>query len=284
MRSIVLSLMSVAALALAGCNSSSDSSPKAAADGTAPAAAPANIVSGTVSLRDATQTVSGNAKLDLKLVDVSTQSAAPLAAKTIQPLTLPASFQLEFTPGDVNPADIYVVQAVVTDGDRRFTQALQTPVLTKNAPSANLAIQLVSEMTPGEKELAAFTTVQKNIGAMKVRSGTALASDKESRGWQVFSKGNDVQFVRELVDYGDKGFTSTDFAYKGGKPWVIVQQKKSSKDAKPSSIERAGWNDAGELVLKQSEAGGKVDTLSDDEANSLRKSAEDMYSRVSKAK
>ncbi len=284
MRSIVLSLMSVAALALAGCNSSSDSSPKAAADGAAPAAAPANIVSGTVSLRDATQTVSGNAKLDLKLVDVSTQSAAPLATKTIEPLTLPAQFQLEFTPGDVNPADIYVVQAVVTDGDRRFTQALQTPVLTKNAPSANLAIQLVSEMTPGEKELAAFNTVQKNIGAMKVKSGTALASDKESRGWQVFSKGNDVQFVRELVDYGDKGFTSTDFAYKGGKPWVIVQQKKSSKDAKPSSIERAGWNDAGELVLKQSEAGGKVDTLSDDEANSLRKAAEDMYSRATRTK
>jgi putative lipoprotein len=283
MRSIVLSLMSVAALALAGCNSSSDSSPKAAAEGAAPAA-PANIVSGTVSLRDTSQTVSGSAKLDLKLVDVSTQSAAPLATKTIQPLTLPASFQLEFTPGDVNPADIYVVQAVVTDGDRRFTQALQTPVLTKNAPSANLAIQLVSEMTPGEKELAAFTTVQKNIGAMKVKSGTALASDKESRGWQVFSKGNDVQFVRELVDYGDKGFTSTDFAYKGGKPWVIVQQKKSSKDAKPNSTERAGWNDAGDLVLKQSEAGGKVDTLSDDEANSLRKSAEDMYSRATKTK
>ncbi|HEV7778326.1 MAG TPA: YbaY family lipoprotein [Luteibacter sp.] len=283
MRSIVLSLMSVAALALAGCNSSSDSSPKAAAESAAPAA-PANIVSGTVSLRDASQTVSGNAKLDLKLVDVSTQSAAPLATKTIQPLTLPASFQLEFTPGDVNPADIYVVQAVVTDGDRRFTQALQTPVLTKNAPSANLAIQLVSEMTPGEKELAAFTTVQKNIGAMKVKSGTALASDKESRGWQVFSKGNDVQFVRELVDYGDKGFSSTDFAYKGGKPWVIVQQKKSSKDAKPSSTERAGWNDAGELVLKQSEAGGKLDTLSDDEANSLRKAAEDMYSRATKTK
>jgi putative lipoprotein len=283
MRSIVLSLMSVAALALAGCNSSSDSSPKAAAESAAPAA-PANIVSGTVSLRDTSQTVSGNAKLDLKLVDVSTQSAAPLATKTIQPLTLPASFQLEFTPGDVNPADIYVVQAVVTDGDRRFTQALQTPVLTKNAPSANLAIQLVSEMTPGEKELAAFTTVQKNIGAMKVRSGTALASDKESRGWQVFSRGNDVQFVRELVDYGDKGFSSTDFAYKGGKPWVIVQQKKSSKDAKPSSTERAGWNDAGELVLKQSEAGGKLDTLSDDEANSLRKAAEDMYSRATKTK
>jgi putative lipoprotein len=281
MRSIVLSLMSVAALALAGCNNSSDSSQKAATD--APAA-PANIVSGTVALRDAGKTVSADAKLDLKLVDVSTQNATPLATKTVQPLTLPAQFQLEFNTSDVNPADIYVVQAVVTDGDRRYTQPLQTPVLTKNAPSQNVSIQLVGEATPGEKEMAAFTTVQKNIGALKVKSGTALASDKESRGWQVFSKGSEVRFVRELVDYGDKGFTSTDYAYKAGKPWVIVQQKKASKDAKPSSIQRAGWNDAGELVLKENESGGKVDTLGDDDANGLRSAAEAMYTKATKTK
>ncbi len=120
--------------------------------------------------------------------------------------------------------------------------------------------------------------MKKNIGGMKVTQGTAL-KEGESRGWQIFKKGNDVQFVIELVDYGDKGFTSTNYAYKNGKPWVIVQEKKPSKDGKPTSIERAGWNDAGELVLKQNEAGGKVDVLGDDAANDLKKQAEAMYAK-----
>lgn len=61
---------------------------------------------------------------------------------------------------------------------------------------------------------------------------------------------------------------------------MIVQEKKPSKDGKPTSTERAGWNDAGELVLKQNEAGGKVDVLSDDAANDLKKQAEAMYAKA----
>jgi putative lipoprotein len=173
---------------------------------------------------------------------------------------------------------MYILEASLQDGERHYSSPLKTPVLTKGAKNvAN--IQLVGEATPGEKELAGFNSVKKNIGGMKVTQGTAL-KEGESRGWQIFKKGNDVVFVIELVDYGDKGFTSTNYAYKDGKAWVIVQEKKSSKDAKPNSIERAGWNDAGELVLKQNEAGGKVDTLSDDDANNLRKQAEAMYSKA----
>jgi len=114
--------MSVAALALAGCGNSSDSSQNATQGGetaaapgsaAAPAAAPvkANAITGQVTLRDAAQ-VSADAKLQLTLVDVSTQDAAPLATKTIQPAnTLPLSFQLPFNPADVNPAGLYVLKA-----------------------------------------------------------------------------------------------------------------------------------------------------------------------------
>lgn len=282
MRRIFLSLASVAALALAGCSGGSDNNAQPAAAGSSPGssdnAAPANAVTGTVTLRDAGAQLSPDAKLDLKLVDVSAEGSQPLASKTIAPVTLPQSFQLDFNASDVNPNDMYIVEVSLQDGERHYSSPLKTPVLTKGAKNvAN--IQLVGEATPGEKELAGYNSVKKNIGGMKVTQGTAL-KEGESRGWQIFKKGNDVQFVIELVDYGDKGFTSTNYAYKDGKPWVIVQEKKSSKDAKPSSIERAGWNDAGELVLKQNESGGKVDVLSDDEANNLKKQAEAMYAKA----
>ena len=284
MRRIILSLASVAALAaLAGCSGSDNNGQSAAASAstsggdTAPAT-PANAVTGTVTLRDAGAQLSPDAKLELKLVDVSAEGSQPLASKTFAPVTMPQQFQLDFNATDLNPNDMYIIEASLQDGERHYASPLKTPVLTKGAKNvAN--IQLVGEATPGEKELAGFNSVKKNIGGMKVTQGTAL-KDGESHGWQIFKKGNDVQFVRELVDYGDKGFTSTNYAYKDGKAWVIVQEKKSSKDAKPNSIARAGWNDAGELVLKQNEAGGKVDTLSEDDANNLRKQADAMYSKA----
>lgn len=274
MRRLVWSLMSVAALALAGCSNSSDSSQTATQGGaTAPATTPAkaNAVTGTVTLRDPAN-VSAAAKLELTLVDVSNADAAPLATKTIDSAnTFPLSFSLEFNPADVNPAGMYVVKAVLVDGDRHYTPPLQAQVLTKDAPS-QVSIQLVALQTPGEKEFAAFTAVQKQIGGMKISSGTKLEANV-SRGWQVFREAGEVKFIREQVDYGDKGFTSTDFAFKDGKPWVVVQQKKASKDAKPTSTERAAWGQDGTLVLKTSEAGGKTSPLSDDAAADLQKQA-----------
>jgi putative lipoprotein len=274
MRRMILPLVSVATLALAACSSSSDAS-KSGDGGNAPKAPTA--VTGSVALRDTSVTVSPAAKLDIKLVDVSSQGAQPLATKTVQPVTFPVQFQLDFNNADVVPNDIYVVQATLTDGDRTFNMPLQAPVLTRGA-STKVDIQLAALATPGEKELAGFKDAQKRIGALKVTNGTQLA-EGVSRGWQVFRKGNDVVFIRELVDYGDKGFTSTDYSYRNGKPWVIEQQKKPSKDGKATSTERAGWNDKDELVLKQSEAGGKTDALSDDEAASLRKQSDAIFAK-----
>jgi putative lipoprotein len=277
MRRIFLSLASVSALALAGCGGGSDNNGQQAAAGGSENAAPANAVTGSITLRDASAQLSPDAKLDLKLIDISTEGAQPLATKTIQPVTLPQAYQLDFNTADLNPNDMYTVEVSLQDGERHYSAPLKTPVLTKGAKSvAN--IQLVGEATPGEKELAGYNSVKKNIGGMKVTQGTAL-KEGESHGWQIFKKGTDVPFIIELVDYGDKGFTSTNYAYKNGKPWVVVQEKKPSKDGKPTSTERAGWNDAGELVLKQNEAGGKVDVLSDDAANDLKKQAEAMYAK-----
>jgi putative lipoprotein len=273
MRRLVWSLMSVAALALAGCGNSSQSSQGGAEGGNAAQTpAQANQVTGQVSVPEGSN-VSSSAKLDLTLIDVSQQDSKPLATKTIEPAnTLPISFELPFNAADVNPAGVYVLQAVLTDGERTYKPRLQTPVLN-GKPATGLNVQLFPEQTPGEKELAAFTSVQKQIGGMKISSGTKL-EDKVSRGWQVFREAGEVKFIREEVDYGDKGFTSTDYAYKDGKPWVAVQQKKSSKDAKPTSTERAAWTADGTLVLKTNDQGGKSSPLADDEAASLQKQAQ----------
>jgi putative lipoprotein len=272
MRSVVWSLMTVAAVALAGCsNSSSPSSSAPASDGSTAAApaGPATSVSGTITLRGDIKP-SAQDSLEIKLVDVTAQGSAPLATKTIAPATtFPQSFELNFNPSDVATNDMYVVQATLTDGDRRYSMPLQAPVLTNGHPTTNVTIELAPEQTAGEKLLAQFKAVQNQIGGMKRASGTQLEKDA-SRAWQVFRDGGQVKFIRELVDYGDKGFTSTDYAYKDGKPWVVQQQKKASQSASPTSTDTAGWANDGSLVLKTHEAGGNTQPLSDDDANNLQ--------------
>src|ERR1700761_6863764 len=280
MRRIVWSPMSVAALALAGCNSSSDTSDassqpaasNAPAAGDNAAAPKANTVSGTVALSGDVQ-LSPNAKLEIKLVDVSPEGGATsLASKTISPVpSMPQSFELTFNPADITPANGYNVQVVLTDGDHKYAPALQSPVLTKGAPN-QVTITLAPVQTAGDKEFAAFKDVQAHIGGMKITNGNKLDKDV-SRGWQVFRDGTEVKFIREQVDYGDKGFTSTDYAYKDGKPWVVQQQKKSAQGAKPSSVDAAGWADDGSLVLKTRESGSNSQTLADSEAADLQEQA-----------
>ncbi|MFC5581992.1 YbaY family lipoprotein [Rhodanobacter terrae] len=285
MRKTVLSLMSVAALALAGCNNAPTPAQPAAADGPASAntAAAANTavseVSGTISLRSGSVQPSPNAKLVLNLVDVSSTAvgSAPLASKTSPAGSFPQPFKLTFNPAEVKPNDLYVIQATLTDGDRHYTMPIQAPVLAKGSKNDGVAIELVAEQTPGEKIMDAFTAEQKQLGAMKVSHGTKLEANA-SRGWQLFRQAGQVQFIRELVDYGDKGFTSTDYAYKDGKPWAIVQETRASRDGKPSAIDRAGWSEDGTLVLKQHQVGSDVQTLDDDAAAKLKQQAMEILS------
>lgn len=278
MRKVTLPLISLMALALAGCGGGS--SPSASTDSSAAASSaganaapvgPANEVSGTISVRGAAQ-LSANATLVVNLVDVSASAAgtAPLASKTSPAGSFPQPFKLTFNPDEVKANDIYVVQASLVDGDRRYVMPIQAPVLTRGNKVVDVVVELVAEQTPGEKVLAAFKNVESHIGGMKVSNGTKLESDA-SRGWQVFREGGEVAFIRELVDYGDKGFTSTDYAYKGGNLWAVVQQKKSSRDAKPSSVDSAGWDESGALVLKQHKSGDTIEPLDIDAASALRK-------------
>lgn len=282
MRKTVLSLMSVATLALAGCNSS-NSPQQPGQDGAATSGTSAganqvvNQVSGTISLRAGSPLPSATATLVLNLVDVSASAAGspPLASSTSPAGTFPQPFKLTFNPAEVKPNNLYKIQAVLTDGERHYTMPIQAPVLAQDSKNSGVAIELVAEQTPAEKILAAFDAERKQLGGMKVSNGTKLEKDT-SRGWQLFRQAGQIEFIRELVDYGDKGFTSTDYAYKDGKPWAIVQETKPSRDAKPSSIDRAGWAEDGSLVLKQHQVGGDVQPLGDDAAGKLKRQAMDI--------
>ena len=289
MRKTVLSLVSITALALAGCNGS-PSSPQEdtgnPAHTTSAATVPAATeVSGTISLRAGSAQPSANATLVLNLVDVSSTAAgsAPLASKTSPAGTFPQPFSLSFNPADVKAGDLYVIKAILTDGDRQYVMPIQAPVLAKGSKNDNILIELVAEQTPGEKLLTAFKAEQDQLGVMKVTHGTKLEKDV-SRGWQLFRQDGQVKFIRELVDYDKAGFTSTDYAYKDGKPWAIVQQTKPTRDGKPTAIDRAGWSDDGTLVLKQHEVGGNVQPLDADAAAKLKQEATDILSITTNGK
>ncbi|HEY8326918.1 MAG TPA: YbaY family lipoprotein [Rhodanobacter sp.] len=280
MRKTVLSLMSVAALALAGCSNAPNSSQQT--DSTAPAAANTaaatpqvpNQVSGTISLRAGTPAPSANATLVLNLVDVSSTAvgSAPLASKTAPAGSFPQSFTLTFNPAEVKPNDLYVIQANLTDGDRKYSMPIQAPVLAKGSKNDGVMIELVAEQTASEKILAEFAEAKAQIGGMKISHGTKLEAN-DSRGWQLFRQAGEVKYIREEVDYGDKGYTSTDYAYKNGKPWAIVQETKANRDGKPSAVDRAGWSDDGTLVLKQHQVGSDVQALDPAAAATLKKEA-----------
>ncbi len=290
MRKTVLSLMSIAALALAGCNAPHSSQTGADAPTSSKSAGAARIpseVSGTISLRPGTPQPSADAKLVLNLANVSSAAAGapPLATKTSPAGSFPQPFKLDFNPSQVKPNDLYVVQVILTDGDRHYSMPIQAPVLAKGSNNDSVNIQLVAEQTPSEKLLADFNAEKQQLGGMKVTNGTKLEKDA-SYSWQVFRKDGQTAMILELVEYTEKGkdFTSTYYAYKDGKPWAIVQESKPSRDGKATATDRAVWSDDGQLVVKQHQAGSDVQELGADAVASLKKQAQAIYAMSGAAK
>ncbi len=279
MRKLVLPLV-IAGLLLGGCGPSNNNS--IPAESNAPAQAPIpSDVTGTVTLADPSVQISPQAKLDLTLMDVTQQPGVPVNTQSFAPPKMPQQFDIHFDPRQIKSADIYVLQASMQNDARVYSPKLQTPVLTHGAP-ANVNLQLVAEPTAADKMLSDFQALQSRIGGMKMTQGTA-SNDQASRGWQVFSDKNGVEFIRELVDKGDKGnYTSTDYGYQDGRPWVVVQQTNPKKGAPVTSTDRAGWDENGQLVLKQHEENGQTTELSHDAATALHDQAEALYKQFNK--
>ena len=263
MRRLALPLVFAATLLAAGC--SGGASDRSNSSSTA---VRATAISGTVSLIQP-RTLSNQAALKLKLVDVSVQPQATLTSTTVQPVgKLPLSFSLTYKSAQINPGDLYVVQARMVDGDRTFITPIQYPVLTKGSPT-RVKIRLRALPTPGEQAFSEYKNLKAHLGAMKYTQGSK-ASTHVASGWQIFRDSSGaLRFIRELEDAGDKGFTSTEIAYRDNKPWVVVKTIRPKRGAKPSRIERAGWNPAGKLVLAKDLNHGKAEVLSAAAAKTL---------------
>lgn len=263
MRTLGLSALMALAF-LAGC----DKSPSPAQ---APAAAPApiaNSVSGTVALREPHE-LSADAKVDIRVIDV-TQPTTPLAQTTIPNAGHPPiSFNIPIDASKVDPKRTYSIEAVLTDGDRRYLPVLQYPVLTNRAQSANVAVVVAPEPTASEKLFDAYNKAYAQIGTMRQFSGSSQ-DDKSSTAWDAFASNGNVRFVREITDLDDnKGRVSTKMAYHNDKPWVVIREESTGGSAKPYATTRVGWDDNGQLVLHDKIANGKTTDAGDDEAKQL---------------
>lgn len=248
----------------AGCNSSNN------APTTPTSQAPiVTSVSGTVTYRQHTS-LSAQARLELQLIDVS-QGSYVVAQKTMTSIgQVPISFDLAFDPGKIVDKDIYVVRATIVDGERRFIPTLQYPVLTKGAP-AKIEIVANPETTASEKLKTEFGKLENLIGGMKRVTGEKETEDV-TVGWDGFFDSGDLRFVRENTDRGDKGRTNVRYSYfKTGQPMMVVKEEVAAGSTHPYAITRVGWNENGELVLK--EKTGNDGEPSNEEAKALFEAA-----------
>ncbi|HEX6614425.1 MAG TPA: YbaY family lipoprotein [Rhodanobacteraceae bacterium] len=276
MRKLALPLV-IAGLLLGGCGPASNDTTQAQK------APQPTAVTGTVTLADPSVQVAPDANLDLTLMDVTQQPGVPVNSQSFAPPHFPQQFSVSFNPKQIKQADIYVLEAQMHNNGRVYSTTLQTPVLTHNAP-AQVDLKLIAEPTAADKMLSDFKAMQGRIGGMKVTQGTS-SNDEAAKSWQVFSDKDGVEFVRQLVDHGDKGnYTSTDYAYQNGHPWVVVQETRAKKGAPVQSTDRVGWDANGSIVLNQHEENGQTSELSHDAAAALHDQAEALYNQFSKKK
>ncbi|MGH8190447.1 MAG: YbaY family lipoprotein, partial [Rhodanobacteraceae bacterium] len=128
MRKLVVAPLSiaVAALLLAGCGKSSNSGSSAATaspESSAAAGAPApsaTAVSGTVTIENQGIHLTPEAKLELSLVDVTTQPGVTVNKQDFNPPKFPQAFHIPFSASAINPNDLYVLQATMQDNGRTW--------------------------------------------------------------------------------------------------------------------------------------------------------------------
>jgi len=256
MRKPWIAALAVLAL-LAGCNSGNQQAQTTAA----PAIAPGTSITGTVTLRDPIP-IGAGATLDVKLVDVA-QPQIAVAEKTIDISGAPPyTFSLDFDPAKITANRTYVINAVLTDGPRRFLPALNSPVLTHGS-STTTQVVLTAEPTPAEKLADECSQLEKRIGALRKVDGT-YTTDDASIGWDAFAEKGRVRFVRVNTDFDKGGHSSVNYAFKDDKPMCAKE---------PGGVRsqwNAGWGDNGEVMFSH-KAGGA--TLADSEVAALHDGA-----------
>ncbi|MDR3390034.1 MAG: YbaY family lipoprotein [Rudaea sp.] len=253
---------------LSGCNSP----PPPAAPVVAPIA---SSVSGTIMLREPRE-LSNQARVELKVVDVA-QPATPLAQTVIANASRPPiNFTLPIDPSQVDRKRTYAVDAVLVDGDRRYLPVLQYPVLTNRAPS-RVEITVAPEPTPAEKMFDDYKKAYAQVGSFKQISGSSM-NDTSSVAWDAFVSNGKVKVVREITDLdNDKGRVTLKMAYQNDKPWVVVREESPAGGGHPYATTKVGWDDSGQLVLKERISSGQGSEVSADEAKGIYAHAQQAF-------
>lgn len=259
---------------LAGCNSQNASAPPPP-----PAPKIANAVSGRVMLREPRE-LSQQARLDLSVIDVA-QPGLVLAKTTVTPANQPPiSFNLPIDVAKVDPRRTYAVEAMLVDGERRYLPVLQYPVLTNKAPS-QVEIVVAPEATPAEKMYDEFKKTFGQIGGMKTFNGSSL-NDQSTVAWDAFTQNNKIRVVREITDLdNDKGRITYKMAYQNDAPWVVQKEESPAGSNHPFATTKVGWDENGQLVLKQKVANGQNSEVSADEAKAMFGHAQQAYTTAS---
>jgi putative lipoprotein len=267
--SMLLALLALALLS--GCNSSAPPAQQAA-----PAPKIANSVSGRVMLREPRE-LSAQTRLELRVTDVA-QPGLILAQTTVSPANQPPiSFNLPIDASKVDPRRTYAVEAMLIDGERRYLPVLQYPVLTHNASSGPVEIVVAPEATPAEKMYDEFKKTFSQIGGMKTFNGASL-NDNASVAWDAFTQNNKIRVVREITDLdADKGRITYKMAYQNDVPWVVQKEESPAGSNHPYATTKVGWDENGQLVLKQRVANAQNSEVSADEAKAILNHAQQAY-------
>lgn len=224
-------------------------------------------ISGSISLR-APAEINPGAKLSIQLVDVAQQDIVIAESNQDVSSQPPYTFTLPLEPSRIDQSRVYVVNVLLVDGERRYVQALQSPVLTGGAGS-EIEVVLNAEATAGENLKEEFNKLKSHIGGMK-RIQDAFLDGDLSVAWDGFYEaGNKLRFMRvnsELGE-GDKAVrTNIEYAFLDGKPMAILR--------KGGVNTRVGWNENGELVLNEK---GSSEVVSEEEAAELYTNALETY-------
>ena len=267
-----------AALALAACGQSGQNAGNGKTAATQ--AAMPTAVTGSVSLRTPA-TLSPAARLHVQLTNVSAKPPVLTAEiKDLAVAQVPASFQLDFNPANIDQNAFYVVEATIVDGERHYVSARQYPVLTKGAP-ARIDVQLNPEPTAAELVEEDYKMLERAVGGMKRVQG-ASEDEASTTAWDGFFDKKGLRYIREITDLGDKGRVNTYFGFReDGKVLMVVKESVPAMAEKPNAVTRVGWNEKGELVLKTKRDGSSV---ADADAKALHDRAAALYDQVSKRK
>lgn len=238
----------------------------------APAATPQfdTAISGELMVEGLTELPAGF-ELSVRLLDLSDPSQVPPVVAELSgpaPSILPHRFSLPYDASKIVESGRYgVLAALVVQGVPLYSSPAPAPVLTEgNGASVSLSLvrggaQADTQIAPTEKMKQDFGALERSIGALRRVTGERITDDV-TVGWDAFLSDAGVRFAREQVDFGDAGTASLKYAFKDGRPWVVVREQRDRTTW-------LGWNEAGELMLNEG-PDGPIDAA---EAERLRAGA-----------